>query len=156
MGLLDSTLRNGSPQSFEFDSEIKDFRRMLFVERSLANRYDAETIRGEHANLFTDGKDPLEYAKWWNDRTENIIIKVRIKGEWHNVPITSEQKNKSLEYYRQVLDERKELAAEALNSFDFFAKRGEFEKANDWQEQNILHAEMAEEYAKIIAVLEKI
>lgn len=156
MGLLQETQKQGSPQSFEFDSEIKDFRRMLFVERSLANRYDAETIRGEHANLFTDGKDPLEYAKWWNDRTENIIIKVRIKGEWRNVPITSEQKNKSLEYYKQVFEERKELAADALESSDFFAKRSEFEKANDWQEQNILHAEMAEEYAKIIAVLEKI
>ena len=157
MGLLEATMKAGAPQSFEFYDDKREFGKHLNAMRNLSNRYEIKQLRQIFNTMSpSNGMTPVEYAQWRNDRDENLIISVKVNGEWVAVPISESQKKRSINYYSECLIDKKKAADEALESSNFFAKRGESEQAELWLSTMQLSKDMARDYELIIETLKKI
>ena len=144
MGLLEATMKSGSPQSFEFYDDKREFGKHLNAMRNLSNRYEIKQLRQIFNTMSpSNGMTPVEYAQWRNDRDENLIISVKVNGEWVAVPISESQKKRSINYYSECLKDKQKAADEALESSNFFAKRGEDEQAELWLSTMQLSKDMA-------------
>lgn len=157
MGLLETTMKTGAPQSFEFYDDNREFRKHLIAMRNLSNRYEIKQLRQIFDTISpSKGMTPVEYAQWRNERDENLIYEVKINGEWVSVPISESQKQRSIEYYSECLIDKQKAADEALESSNFFAKRGESEQAELWLSTMQLSKDMARDYEEIIETLKNI
>ena len=157
MGLLEATMKAGAPQSFEFYDDKREFVKHLNAMRNLSNRYEIKQLRQIFDTITpSKGMTPVEYAQWRNERDENLIYEVKINGEWVAVPISESQKQRSIDYYSECLKDKRKAADEALESSNFFAKRGESEQAELWLSTMQLSKDMARDYEEIIETLKNL